>query len=520
MKLRDYAATLEEKMSEFDLWITTTLGEIRDTTQFLVNLNALKRGFDYLDTITDHFDSYTSCTASNLSLGLRKLINDKSVDEATEILDCVFNVFLLATGKTDNNLKCQFPIHLQRAHNITTYPKKQRAKWVMKNLSRTLDMKDVANLVIQTKEQQDFQKLFLRSYVELILSDDGYIKQLWSLGGAYVVQKQVGNESYLLSSIVIFQSRGSITATQGHIPEAILRGYMDDWGLKAGADYNTQDVEIGELLGEIPADNPADDSDDNPDTPSTRKKVKKRKYDFIIPYMSREDGAKVFIQSQFYAGDSGSVSHKVVDQTDSARQVTLKKYPQAVFVEYLDGAGYYSSLNGDLRRMLSKSTTKNFFQIKTAPLKLRRELQGIDFITTLEIEHAILRSSGNLAEVIQILLDEGYSQGEISTAIELAIENSDIEIENGTDLAIKTERVPIVRRYCFLDLIANHGQPINNGIGYLIVAGYSHTWGLPQADLVRIALEKIPNLQNYWKTPVDPFDDIQWLINLGFVKTI
>ena len=47
MKLRDYSATLEEKMSEFDLWITPTLGEIRDTAQFLVNLTALKRGFSY-----------------------------------------------------------------------------------------------------------------------------------------------------------------------------------------------------------------------------------------------------------------------------------------------------------------------------------------------------------------------------------------------------------------------------------------------------------------------------------------
>lgn len=44
-----------------------------------------------------------------------------------------------------------------------------------------------------------------------------------------------------------------------------------------------------------------------------------RKYDFIIPYQSRESGLKIFIQSQFYAGDSGSVSHKVVDQTDSSR---------------------------------------------------------------------------------------------------------------------------------------------------------------------------------------------------------
>ncbi len=504
MKLREYSATLEEKMSEFDLWITPTLGEIRDTAQFLVNLSALKRGFDYLDSITNHFNSYVDCSAANLSRGFLELIDSKAFDEAKEILDCVFNVLLLATGKTDNNLKCQFPIHLRRTHNVKSYPKKQRSRWVMKGLPRALEMEAITNLIIQLKEQEDFQRLLLRSYIELIISDIGYTKQLWSLGNAYVQQKQTGNESYLISSIVIFQSRGSITATQGHVPETLLRSYMDDWGLKAGTDYNEQDVEIGDLLEGMPADD----------------RVKKRKYDFIIPYQSRRDGAKVFVQSQFYAGDSGSVSHKVVDQTDSSRAVTLKKFPQAIFVEYLDGAGYYSSLNGDLCKMLNKPTTKDFFQIKTAPLKLRRELQGINFITSLEIEHAILRTTGARAEVVQILLDEGYSQEEINIAIDFAIENNAIETDMDDNFTLKTERVPIVRRYCFLDLIANYGQAIGSGTGCLIVAGYSQTWGLPQADLVKIALERVPNLQNYWQNPVDPFDDIQWLINLGFVKTM
>lgn len=504
MKLRDYSATLEEKMTEFDLWITPTLGEIRDAAQFLVNLNSLKQGFNYLDTITNHFGSYEDCLADSLSRGLLELINDKTFDEATEILDCVFNVLFLATGKTDNNLKCQFPIHLRQVHNIREYPKKQRSRWVMKELPRTLEMETVTKLVIQLKEQADFQRLLLHSYVESIVSGVGYAKQLWSLGNAYVLQKRIGNESFLISSIVTFQSRGSITATQGHIPETLLRGYMDDWGLKAGADYNEQDVAIADLLEGMPADN----------------KVKKRKYDFIIPYQSRRDGAKVFVQSQFYAGDSGSVSHKVVDQTDSSRNVTLKKFPQAVFVEYLDGAGYYSSLNGDLRKMLSKRTTKDFFQIRTAPLKLRRELQGINFITALEIEHAILRSSGNRAEVVQILLDEGYTQEEINTAVDLSLENNNINTDENGKLIIKGDRVPTVRRYCFLDLIANYGQAIESGIGYLIVAGYSHTWGLLQADLVRIALDRIPNLKNYWQNPVDPFDDIQWLIDHGFIKII
>ena len=38
MKINDYNATLDEKMSEFDMWVTPSLGEIRDTPQFRVNL--------------------------------------------------------------------------------------------------------------------------------------------------------------------------------------------------------------------------------------------------------------------------------------------------------------------------------------------------------------------------------------------------------------------------------------------------------------------------------------------------
>ena len=90
--------------------------------------------------------------------------------------------------------------------------------------------------------------------------------------------------------------------------------------------------------------------------------------------------------------------------------------------EYLDGAGYFSSLNGDLRKMLAKPSTKDFIQIATAPLKLRRELQGINFLTTLEIEHAILMTGGRKVDVIEKLLKDGYSVDEIDTALKQRLE--------------------------------------------------------------------------------------------------
>lgn len=48
MKLQTYDETLEEKMSEFDIWVTPSLGEIRNMPQFKVNLDIMKSGFDYM----------------------------------------------------------------------------------------------------------------------------------------------------------------------------------------------------------------------------------------------------------------------------------------------------------------------------------------------------------------------------------------------------------------------------------------------------------------------------------------
>lgn len=39
MRINNYELSLEQKMSEFDMWVTPSLGEIRDTTQFQLNLD-------------------------------------------------------------------------------------------------------------------------------------------------------------------------------------------------------------------------------------------------------------------------------------------------------------------------------------------------------------------------------------------------------------------------------------------------------------------------------------------------
>lgn len=504
MKLQDYTETLEEKMSEFDIWVTPSLGEIRDMPQFQVNLENIKQGFTIIAELTDEFEKIENCASSHLANKLVEYLTD-NIYENEKIINSVCNVLFLVTGKTDNNLKCQFPLLLRNTYGIYKYPQKNSTgRWVDKNLPRTLQYDAVTKIILQLSEKEDMQKTFLESYFHLILSDEQYSKQLWSLGRAFCNQRTMGNEESLLSPIVIFQSRGSITATQGHIPENILREYMIDWGLEAGQDFNTQDVEIGEILDGIEV---------APD-------VKKRKFDFILPYQSRDTGTKIFIQSQFYAGDSGSVSHKVVDQTDSSRKETLKKYPEAVFIEYLDGAGYFSSLNGDLRKMLAKATTKDFIQITSAPIKLRRELQEIRFLTVLEIEHAIIMTGGNKEKVENLLINDGYDKNEIQLVIDNALSHEIIS-ESADLYNLREDRECIVRKYCLLDVIANYGNPIptDNAVGFLMVPGYSTMWGMPQSDVIKRALEVAPMLEKIWKSHAEPFDDIQWLLEKGFVKS-
>lgn len=506
MKLNSYNASLNEKMSEFDLWVTPSLGDIRDTIQFKDNIGKLKEGLDLLALITDDFSGIDKCSPLYLASSIIQFVKDNGTANSVDMIGIIFNVLLLATGKTDNNLKCQYPLFLRKIYNLDAYYQKNaRGEWKRKKLSRTLPLEEVSKIIIDSFEKEEQMKIFSESYLTLILSDEQYANQLLALGKSYIYQKNIQNEDALLSSIVLFQSRGSITATQGHLPESILRSYMLDWGLKIDEDFNSQDVEIGEII------------DDN----QVDKKIKKRKYDFIIPFKTRKDGAKIFIQSQYYAGDSGSVSHKVVDQTDSTREITLAKYPEAVFIEYLDGAGYFSSLNGDLKKMLAKQTTKDFIQIRTAPLKLRRELQEIKFLTPLEIEHAILFSSGEIQAVSDLLVADGYSQSEVERGLKNAINCNYISISHENILILNPKRIQIIRRYCLLDLIANYGRPISVGetSGCLLVPGYKTLWGLPQAEVIKIALEKIPQLNDLWENKLSPFEDIQWLIDYKYINS-
>ena len=136
MKLKNYKETLEEKMSEFDIWVTPSLGEIRDMPQFPSNLQSMKYGFDNMADVTNSFADLSSCSSSKIAKNVAKFIADKDEEEQVKILYSIFNVLMLATGKTDNNLKCQYPIMLKNVYGVAKYPQKKYMEDGLKKMFR------------------------------------------------------------------------------------------------------------------------------------------------------------------------------------------------------------------------------------------------------------------------------------------------------------------------------------------------------------------------------------------------
>jgi hypothetical protein len=336
-------------------------------------------------------------------------------------------------------------------------------------------------------------KWLLGQYVASILKDEQSVKQFWALGLSYFNLRQLEQdfEQSLLAPIVIFKVRGSVSASGGHIPERKLRDMMECWGLERGIDFNIDDVILGDA--------------------DTAELSKTRAYDFVLPYKTDGWEPKIFIQCQFYAGDSGSVSHKVVDQTSASRSLTANKYPDAKFIEYLDGAGYFSSLNTDLQHMLGMNTTKDFVQIRTAHLKLRRELQSIGFLTPLEVEHSFFRASeSNYLAVKKILLEDGYSSDEIDRVMHVCERRGLININDGNIISINPDRVLFARRMMLIDIVALIGEHATmKDVGRILIPGYGRLYGTVLARLSEKIDELAPNLE---LSRNDFSVDIDWLI--------
>ncbi|MBA5603212.1 hypothetical protein H1224_19365 [Pectobacterium aroidearum] len=538
MRLRTENLEISEQLAEFDQWLTAKLDRIKDSDKFNSEINSLCECIQSISHYLDNFSNYQICSIDNLCNAVINTSNTLVTGESfiqdeqrvAEFYESFFNLLFLTTGATDNNLKNHFLIKLKN-NNIKPFipkrgtqkksiefqlnriPSTTKSDFIAKSLASCfVGSHDKYIKMVKTEPFFDLEiylRILLKEYSNLILEDNEETLQFWAICRSYMELNKLSTElplgKFLLNSCTIFKIRGSVSASGGHITEDILREKLTKMGLRPNSDFNVNDVTIGEE--EIIEDG--------------RRKNKTRAYDFILPY--RIDGwepkPKLFIQSQFYAGDSGSISHKVVDQTQSSRSFTIKKYPSAKFVEYLDGAGYYASLRGDLSHMLSFDNTASFFQVKSILIRLRRELQNIYFLTPIEFEHSILTSDDGLKDVVFNTLEtDGYPIQEINRIASVCIELGYV-IENGDRIEIAPSRVDIARRLLILDIAANNAYKITDtqkdSLKYLLVPGYGANHAILESELTRLVCSTCK--QCSITAPIFS-DDIEWLLDEGVFK--
>jgi hypothetical protein len=506
MKLPSRIIKLNDQLDEFDIWITPSLGEIVDTDKFKEEMRLVSSTFDTIGAATDSFSDPGSCKPDSIAETLVGLIAEKPVKERIRILKSLTSTIFAVTGKSDNNFKCQFPLYLRdnAGWEMIPTPSKRSGSVKLENtkLPRILKSDKYMTIIAHLKDKEN-EVRFLKQFISFLLSDEKAINQFWSIGYSYFALKEFNRSLDLLAPIVIFKIRGSVIASEGHEPENRLRKLLSDWGLQADVDYNINDVIV---------------SGKKSDSQS-----KTRAYDFVVPYKTVGWNPgwdnRIFIQCQFYAGDSGSVSHKNVDQTKSSREYIKSFVKKPVFLEYVDGAGYFSSLNGDLKKLLGFSDTSGFFQRRSAPIRLRRGIQEIGFLTPLEIEHAVVLTDGTKSSIFSLLKKGGYKETEINRAWEDCLNRDLFTTKDGKRYSISDARRDLVRRYFLLDLTAIHGSSLSGESinGKSLISGYGPFYGIALDNLVDKAIRESQEFSDEVSHSRTFIKDIRWLCEEGFM---
>ena len=122
MKLPTPSLSLEDQFAEFDVWITPSLGEIRDSERFQSELGRIVAVFEILRIATSDFADEKTCSAEAISKTFVSELSKTDASEQAEMLRALASVLYLVTGKSDNNSKCQFPIYLRDVACWTQFP--------------------------------------------------------------------------------------------------------------------------------------------------------------------------------------------------------------------------------------------------------------------------------------------------------------------------------------------------------------------------------------------------------------
>ncbi len=399
-----------------------------------------------------------------------------------DALNSLVTVIYLATAKSDNAVKCQFPIWYRK--NIREeYPRiRGRSKLVWTSVPPVIKSTDIVRLCTQlsTIDRVHAAKL-MDNYISFLLASDADYNQLTALLDGFIAAEghRATSGAQLIAPLVAFQIRGSVAASGGHDPEQVVRRYLAEWGLEPTRHFNLIDVTAGNLSDWLVAEG---DTNNGERKLQKLSKDKTRAFDFIIPCYQTEVDKRVFIQAQFYAGDSGSVSHKNVDQAGKAREAAAVLFPDARFVELVDGAGYCASLRNDLRHLLFAADTDDFVQVRSIAIRLRRILQESGIVTPLDVAVRVHEGLSNVSQFKEEMAPKLGGTGHVDSLIAKLIAEDWILLVNPESISVHPSRQQIVGRYAILDSIANEGTtvtPEGDGIEYVLIPGYGPNFGLP-----------------------------------------
>ena len=112
-----------DALLEFDVWLTPTLGEIRDTDRFQQEMQSVVKIFEALGISTANFTLKTKPDISKISESIETEIAKSDDEVAKSFLLSIADLLFLVTGKSDNNCKCQLPIYIRQKNIFKEMPK-------------------------------------------------------------------------------------------------------------------------------------------------------------------------------------------------------------------------------------------------------------------------------------------------------------------------------------------------------------------------------------------------------------
>jgi len=214
MKLPHPKIDMASSLQEFDVWVTPSLGEIRDTEKYQQALAHLVNGFEVLMQATQGFADDEACHPDRFVPALQQIIGELSPAESAELLKTITSVLYLVTGKTDNNVKCQFPLFLRDQARLTTLPIARKRGLSTIALPRVLKAERLMRIVAGLKDYPQQQALLLQRFVEFILSDETYISQFWSIGHSFVALNSIGKGGRPVESVGRLPGTGISVSTR------------------------------------------------------------------------------------------------------------------------------------------------------------------------------------------------------------------------------------------------------------------------------------------------------------------